>query len=60
MKNQTLDIVKLVEESPLKAFNSSAYQSKLAEKLIDNFNTDEQQLFLASFYCYLNSNGFYH
>jgi hypothetical protein len=50
----TLDIVKLVEDYPLTKFSDSDYQSKIVNKLRNKFNTNEQNLFLASFYCYLN------
>lgn len=49
----SIDIVKLIENTQNTKFNSS-YQSKLIEKVKNNFNEFEQQLFLANFYCYLN------
>ena len=57
--NQPLNIVKLIEENPNTKLSNS-YQGKLINKLKDNFSTDEQQLFISSFYCYLNykSNDF--
>ena len=51
--NQTINIVKLIEENPNTKL-SKPYQGKLLNKLKDNFSTDEQQLFISSFYCYLN------
>ncbi len=52
---ESLDIVKIVEESPLTRFGDNVdYQSKLVTKLRNKFNTDEEHLFLASFYTYLN------
>jgi len=50
-----LNIVELIEQNPITKL-SGAYQSKLVNKIKDNFNDSEQQLFVASFYCFLNSN----
>jgi hypothetical protein len=35
---------------------TNTYQNKLLSKIKDNFNDTEQQLFISSFYCYLNYN----
>ena len=51
--NQPINIVKLIEENPNTKL-SKPYQGKLINKLKDNFSTCEQQLFISSFYCYLN------
>ena len=51
--NQTINIVKLIEENPNTKL-SKPYKGKLLSKLKDNFSTTEQQLFISSFYCYLN------
>jgi len=48
-----INIVKLIEENPNTKL-SKPYQGKLINKLKDNFSTCEQQLFISSFYCYLN------
>jgi hypothetical protein len=48
----SIDIVNLIENNPITKF-SGDYQSKLVEKVKNNFNNYEQQLFLSSFYCYL-------
>jgi len=48
-----INIVKLIEENPNTKLSKS-YQGKLINKLKDSFSTDEQQLFISSFYCYLN------
>ena len=48
----SIDIVNLIENNPLTKF-SGDYQSKLIEKVKNNFTNYEQQLFLSSFYCYL-------
>jgi hypothetical protein len=47
-----VDIVNLIESNPITKF-SGDYQSKLVEKVKNNFTNYEQQLFLSSFYCYL-------
>jgi hypothetical protein len=48
----SFDIVNLIESNPITKF-SGDYQSKLIEKVKNNFTNYEQQLFLSSFYCYL-------
>ena len=48
----SVDIVNLIESNPITKFTGD-YQSKLVEKVKNNFNNYEQQLFLSSFYCYL-------
>jgi hypothetical protein len=48
----SLDIVNLIESNPITKLNGD-YQSKLIEKVKNNFTNYEQQLFLSSFYCYL-------
>jgi hypothetical protein len=52
----TIDIVKLVEDTPITRFNGN-YQHKLINKLEQRFTNDTQQMFLGSFYCYLNYNS---
>ena len=47
-----IDIVNLIESNPITKFNSN-YQSKIIEKIKNNFTSYEQQLFLSSFYCYV-------
>ena len=49
----SIDIVNLIEKNPLTKLSGN-YQSIMVEKVIQNFNTYEQQLFVSSFYCYLN------
>ena len=51
--NTTLNIVELIENNPI-ARLSNTYQNKLLAKIKTNFTDNEQQLFIASFYCYLN------
>ena len=48
----SVDIVNLIESNPITKFNGN-YQSKLIEKVKNNFTSYEQQLFLSSFYCFL-------
>ena len=49
----TLNIVELIEKNPITRL-SQQYNNLLLEKIQENFSTFEQQLFVASFYCYLN------
>ena len=56
----SIDIVNLIESNPITKLNGN-YQSKIVEKVQKHFNNYEQQMFLASFYCYLkhdNRNDF--
>jgi hypothetical protein len=50
---QQLDIVELIEKNPIVKL-SNAYNNKLLNKIKENFTGFEQQLFVSSFYCYLN------
>ena len=50
---QELDIVELIEKNPITRL-SNTYNSKLLQKIQQNFTGFEQQLFVSSFYCYLN------
>lgn len=50
-----LNIVDLIENNPITRL-SNTYQNKLLVKIKDNFDDTEQQLFISSFYCYLNYN----
>ena len=49
----SIDIVNLIEKNPLTKLSGN-YQSIMVEKVRQNFNTYEQQMFISSFYCYLN------
>lgn len=49
----SLDIVELIEKNPITRLSSS-YNNKLITKIKENFTDFEQQLFISSFYCYLN------
>jgi hypothetical protein len=50
-----LNIVKLIESTPVTKL-SATYQSKLLNKIKTTFTNNEQQLFVSTFYCYLNCN----
>jgi hypothetical protein len=56
MEFQRLDIVQLINNSPITKL-SNEFQTKLLTKIKDSFTDDQQQLFVASFYCYLNYNS---
>jgi len=49
----SIDIVNLIEKNPLTKLSGN-YQSSMVEKVRTNFTTYEQQMFISSFYCYLN------
>ena len=53
MENQTLNIVTLIEKNPITRFKES-YNNRFIQKVKEHFSNAEQQLFLSSFYCYLN------
>lgn len=53
---ESLNIVELLEKSPMTKL-SNTYQSKLLTKIKERFTEDEQQMFVTSFYCYLNCNA---
>jgi len=50
---ETINIVELIENNPITKL-SKDYNVKLLTKIKENFTDFEQQLFLSSFYCYLN------
>ena len=50
-----LNIVELIEHNPITKL-SDTYNSKLLTKIKTAFSDQEQQLFVSSFYCYLNYN----
>lgn len=43
----------MIEDNPVTKL-SKPYQGKLLNRIRDDFTSDEQQLFVASFYLYLN------
>ena len=51
----SLDIVELIESNPITRL-SGTYQNKLITKIKNSFSDTQQQLFVASFYCFLNYN----
>ena len=51
----TLNIIDLIEKNPITKLSAS-YNNKLITKIQDNFTETQQQLFVSSFYCYLNCN----
>jgi len=54
--NTILDIVKLIEKNPITRL-SKDYQNSLINKIKSKFTESQQQLFVSSFYCYLNYNN---
>jgi phage anti-repressor protein len=54
--SKSLNIVELIEKNPITRL-SNTYQNKLLTKIKERFTDDEQQIFVASFYCYLNYNS---
>ena len=50
---QELNIVELIEKNPIVKL-SNTYNNKLLIKIKEKFTGFEQQLFISSFYCYLN------
>jgi len=53
---ESLDIVDLIESNPITKLTND-YNNKLLMKIKENFTETEQQLFVSSFYCYLNYNS---
>ena len=53
MDFKRLDIVQLVKNSDITNL-SNDYKTKLVDKITNNFTDNQQQLFVASFYSYLN------
>jgi len=53
MEKITLDIVELIEANPITKL-TDAYNNKLLTKIKNNFDNEEQQMFIASFYGYLH------
>ena len=54
---EELNIVDLIENNPITKLNGNNYQSKMVTKIKEGFNNFEQQMFLSSFYCFLNYNS---
>jgi len=51
--SKPLNIVDLIENNPITRL-SNTYQNKLLTKIKERFTDNEQQMFITSFYCYLN------
>jgi hypothetical protein len=51
-KMESINYVSLVEKNPIKWVSNESNQ-RLVERLKGTFNEKQQQLFIASFYCYL-------
>lgn len=51
--NTSFNIVDLIENNPI-ARLTNTYQNNLLTKIKANFTDNEQQIFVASFYCFLN------
>lgn len=49
----SFNIVELIEKNPITIL-SGTYNNRLITKIKERFNETEQQLFVASFYCFLN------
>jgi len=49
----TLNFIELIEKNPIIRLNKD-YQNNLINKIEKNFTESQQQLFLSSFFCYLN------
>jgi len=52
---EQLNIVDLIENNPVTKLSNN-YNGKLLTKIKESFTESEQQIFVASFYCYLNYN----
>ena len=55
MTSSELNIVDLIEQNPISSLSGN-YQNRMVAKIQDRFANYEQQLFLASFYCFLRYN----
>jgi hypothetical protein len=53
MNKPVVDIVELIENNPITSL-SKTYQNKLLTAIETSFTDIDQQLFIASFYCFLN------
>ena len=52
---QSLNVVHLIEKTTITRLSGS-YNSRLLQRIKDQFTESQQQLFVTSFYCYLNYN----
>ena len=53
--DNSLNIVELIENNPITRLSGS-YQNKLLTKIKTTFSDNQQQIFVASFYCFLQYN----
>ena len=51
---ETLNIVKLINDSNSATILSEKYSAKLLTKIKENFTISQQQMYVANFYCFLN------
>ena len=49
-RKKPINIIYLIEKNPITKL-SNTYQSRLVNKIKESFSSNEQQLFVASFYC---------
>ena len=54
---EELNIVDLIENNPITKLTGNNYQSKMVTKIKEGFSNFEQQMFVSSFYCFLNCNS---
>ncbi len=52
---QSLNVVHLIEKTTITRLSGS-YNNRLLQRIKDHFTDSQQQLFVTSFYCYLNYN----
>ena len=52
---QSLNVVHLIEKTTITKLSGS-YNNRLLQRIKDHFTESQQQLFVTSFYCYLNYN----
>lgn len=51
---ETLNIVKIINDSNSATILSEKYSAKLLTKIKENFTISQQQMYVANFYCFLN------
>jgi hypothetical protein len=52
---QSLNVVALMDKTPITRLSAS-YNSRLLQRIKEHFTESQQQMFVTSFYCYLNYN----
>ena len=55
MQSETLNIIDIIEKNPITKL-SKTYNNRLLTKIKETFTENQQQLFISSFYSYLNYN----